>query len=199
MRAGYVAEQLGVSVQTVRSWSVEFSDFLAPGARRTLSANGGQSQRRYVDDDLALFEHVKAMLGQGLTFEEARRRLREMTPEERAAPPVVAPPRPPSMPPEPGEASAALVVGDLFRALAEAHRGEVEALRVALAQAVARAERAEGDLDELRAQLAAPALPPPEQPETPALSPADPLPVTPSPSPSWWETVKRWFNPPETP
>ena len=197
MRAGYVAERLGVSVQTVRSWSVEFSDFLAPGARRTLSATGGQGQRRYVDADLALFEHVKAMLGQGLTFEEARRQLQELTPEERAAPPV--PTRPPSSPPESGEASAALVVGDLFRALAEAHRGEVEALRVALAQAVARAERAEGDLDELRAQLAAPALPPPEQPETPALSPADPLPVTPSPSPSWWETVKRWFNPPETP
>lgn len=63
--------------------------------------------------------------------------------------------------------------------------------------AAARAERAEGDLDELRAHLAAPALPPPETLETPALSPADAPPVTPSPSLSWWETVKRWFNPPE--
>ncbi len=196
MRAGYVAEQLGVSVQTVRSWSVEFADFLSPGARRTLSATGGQGQRRYVDADLALFEHVKAMLAQGATFEEARRRLQELTPEERASPPV--PTRPPATPPEPGAASAALVVGDLFRALAEAHRGEVEALRVALAQAVARAERAEGDLDELRAQLAAPALPPPETLEAPTLSTPEAPPATPSPSPSWWETVRRWFNPPET-
>lgn len=190
-RAGAVAERLGIAPTTVRSWSTEFQAYLSPSAGK----HAGAGQRRYTDGDLATLGHVKRLLGGGLTFQETRRALEGMTPEERAAPPVAPRPAPPAQ--AQGEASAALVVGDLFRALAEAHRGEVEALRVALAQAVARAERAEGDLDELRAHLAAPALPPPETLETPALSPADAPPVTPSPSLSWWETVKRWFNPPE--
>lgn len=176
-RAGFVAEKLGVSVASVRSWSTQFSEFLSDAARTSVTPDGAPTQRRYGDDDLALLAWVKALLGQGATFDEARRRLREMLPEERAAPPPSDNLTPPITPPN---ETTVLALPDMWRAITDAHRGEVEALREALHQAQARAERAEREADTLRAQLAPPVLPPPEP--SPQASP-DILP--------FW---KRWFK-----
>ena len=180
-RAGTVAERLGVAVTTVRSWSTEFQAYLSPSAGKQA---GGTGQRRYTDGDLATLGHVKRLLAQGWTFEEARRALEGMTPEQRTTPPA------PDVAEPAADTSTALALPGLIAALTEAHRGEVAALRDALAEARARAERAEREADDLRAQLEArPLLPPPaksEPTETPSTAPdfPSPLPLEATPEPS---------------
>ena len=200
-RAGTVAERLGVAVTTVRSWSTEFQAYLSPSAGKQA---GGTGQRRYTDGDLATLGHVKRLLAQGWTFEEARRALEGMTPEQRTTPPA------PDVAEPPPDASTALALPGLFAALQDAHRGEVAALRDALAEARARAERAEREADDLRAQLQTrPLFPPPaksEPPATPATAPDFPLPPPPEPTPpappaepqppplSPWARIRRWLT-----
>ncbi len=179
-RAGQVAERMGVAVTTIRAWSNEFAVYLSPSAGRQASGTG---QRRYTDSDVATLAHAKRLLDAGLTFSEARDALGKMSAEERATMPAPTPP-----------AAAAILPADVLRTVTEAHRGEVEALHAALAQAVARAERAEREADDLRAQLARPALPPPAPEPTaqpPPVSPPLSLPSPPSPPLPWY---KRLFK-----
>lgn len=199
-RAGAVAERLGIAPTTVRSWSTEFQAYLSPSAGKQA---GGTGQRRYTDGDLAVLGHVKRLLAQGMTFEEARRALEAMTPEQRTTPPRPAVAEPPAEP------SAALALPGLLAALQDAHRGEVAALRDALTEARARAERAEREADDLRAQLQArPFLPPPAKSGptvTPSPAPDFPLPPPPEPTPpappaepqppplSPWARIRRWL------
>lgn len=189
-RAGAVAERLGIAPTTVRSWSTEFQAYLSPSAGKQA---GGTGQRRYTDGDLAVLGHVKRLLAQGMTFEETRRALEGMTPEERTTAPA-----PAVAEPSAAEPSAALALPGLLAALQDAHRGEVAALRDALTEARARAERAEREADDLRAQLQArPLLPPPaksEPPATPATAPdfPSPLPLEPPPL-SPWARIRRWL------
>ena len=183
-RAGQVAERMGVAVTTIRAWSNEFAVYLSPSAGRQASGTG---QRRYTDSDVATLAHAKRLLDAGLTFSEARDALGKMSAEERATMPAPTPPAAAASP-------AAILPADVLRTVTEAHRGEVEALHAALAQAVARAERAEREADDLRAQLARPALPAPAPEPTaqpPPVSPPPPLLPRPAPPLPWW---KRLFK-----
>ena len=91
-----------------------------------------------------------------------------MTPEQRTTPPA------PDVAEPPPDTSTALALPGLLAALTEAHRGEVAALRDALAEARARADLLQREADDLRAQLEAP----PEQ-QPPPLSP--------------WARIRRWL------
>lgn len=176
-RAGAVAERLDIAPTTVRSWSTEFQAYLSPSAGKQA---GGTGQRRYSDSDLATLGHVKRLLGQGLTFEETRAALGSMTPEERTTPPAADLPT--------GDPPAALALPSLLAALTEAHRGEVAALRDALAEARARAARAEREADDLRAALEArPLLPPPAPTPVESVDPQSP-PLSP------WARLRRLFT-----
>lgn len=176
VRAGHVADRLGVSVATVRSWSNEFRDYLSPSAAMAQSATGeGPGQRRYTDQDVAALAHVKRLMAEGLTFDEVRQALGKMTPDERAAPPVEVPTAT-----APNE-STALALPDMLRAITDAHRGEVEALRARIADLQADKTRLQSELDALRVQLAPPALPPPVQPP---ITPITEAPERPKP---WWK------------
>lgn len=177
-RAGFVAERIGVSVATIRAWSTQFAEFLSEPARTSVNPDGSPTQRRYRDDDLTLLAWIKVLLGQGITFEEARRRLRDMSLEERATPPpsdVLTP-----SPVSPTETTA-LALPDMLRAITDAHRGEVEALRARIADLQADKTRLQSELDALRVQLAPPALPPPVQPP---ITPITEAPERPKP---WWK------------
>lgn len=165
-RAKSVAEQLGVSVSTVRAWSNEFAPFLTPSAQAATTPDGTPVQRRYTEADLAVLAHVKRLLDQNATFDEVRRRLAGMTPEELAA-----------MPAESDEAeqitsSTAIIptawLGQLQDAqrLALAAKDEtISELRARVADLAADKERLQREIDSLRAS-GPPALPPPEQPPT---------------------------------
>ena len=82
-----MAERLGISASTLRLWSNQFADVLsnyatkAPTGDRTPAA-----QRRYTDDDLRTLLRAKALLAQGLTYEETKRRLSQDPPPQQAPP-----------------------------------------------------------------------------------------------------------------
>ncbi len=76
-RAGEVAEKLKISPATLRLWSNQFSAFLSPSARKG-PTDSVSAQRRYVDEDVELLFQAKAILGRGLTYGEARRKLEEL-------------------------------------------------------------------------------------------------------------------------
>jgi DNA-binding MurR/RpiR family transcriptional regulator len=89
-RAGEVAAQLGVAPATLRLWSNRFAELLGPDARRGADGAGAATHRRYSAADARLLAQVKALLGQGLTYAEVRRRLGE-PPAPPAAPPTAPP------------------------------------------------------------------------------------------------------------
>lgn len=72
-----VSERLSISPATLRLWSTKFESFLSPSARRSLTENGGPAQRRYSEEDLALFRTAKHLLQDGLTYEDVVARLPE--------------------------------------------------------------------------------------------------------------------------
>jgi DNA-binding transcriptional MerR regulator len=75
-----VAERLEISPATLRLWSTKFEQFLSPSAQRSTTENGGASQRRYDEGDVAYFLRAKQLLGEGLTYEEVATRLGEGVP-----------------------------------------------------------------------------------------------------------------------
>ena len=70
-----VAQRLGIAPSTLRLWSVQFAESLSGPARKEGLGGVGSAQRRYSDEDLSRLLEIKALLGEGLTYGEARRRL----------------------------------------------------------------------------------------------------------------------------
>lgn len=84
-----VADRLGISPSTLRLWSNHFASELSDQARKIAAGGAGSAaQRRYGDEDLDTLVKAKELLGQGLTYEETKRRLRQ------AAQPRLAEPQP---------------------------------------------------------------------------------------------------------
>jgi DNA-binding transcriptional MerR regulator len=69
------ADRLGIAAVTLRAWSNEFASFLSDAARKTITGRGQAAQRRYTDNDIAILQRAKRLLGSGATYDEARRRL----------------------------------------------------------------------------------------------------------------------------
>lgn len=69
--AAELANDLAVSVQTLKSWSKEFGTFLSPPSTM------GDGTRRYSADDAQALKRVKDHLAAGLTFEETTDELRQ--------------------------------------------------------------------------------------------------------------------------
>ena len=76
MRPRAVQEQLGISNTTLRRWCAHFQDYLGPTAGAAIGPTGGPAQRRFTDEDLAVLARVKALLADGMTYEEVAVRLR---------------------------------------------------------------------------------------------------------------------------
>lgn len=71
------AQRLGIASSTLRLWSAHFAGELSEIARKVDPGGGGSiAQRRYTDDDIRVLSQVKQLLGQGLTYEEVKHRLR---------------------------------------------------------------------------------------------------------------------------
>ncbi|MGI5837825.1 MAG: MerR family transcriptional regulator [Chloroflexota bacterium] len=74
------AQRLGIASSTLRLWSTHFASELSEIARKVDPSGAGPiAQRRYTDDDIRVLSQVKQLLGQGLTYEEVKRRLRPPT------------------------------------------------------------------------------------------------------------------------
>ena len=69
------AQQLGIAPSTLRLWSAHFANQLSNSAKKIAATGGLAAQRRYTDADLQLFSQIKQWLGQGLTYDEVKRRL----------------------------------------------------------------------------------------------------------------------------
>ncbi len=71
-----IASELGIAPSTLRLWSVQFGNELSDPARKASVDNSAPwAQRRYTEEDLEVLLRVKAMLVQGLTYDEVKRRL----------------------------------------------------------------------------------------------------------------------------
>src|SRR5215212_89191 len=77
LRPKDVSDQLGISTATLRLWSTKFESFLSPSAQRSLTENGEPAQRRYTEQDVALFQTAKQILADGLTYEDVLRKFDE--------------------------------------------------------------------------------------------------------------------------
>lgn len=65
-----LATELGISAQTLKNWTRDFTPFLsAPGAM-------GDANRRFTDDDVFVLRRIKDHLAAGLTFDETAEELR---------------------------------------------------------------------------------------------------------------------------
>lgn len=72
-----VADRLGISPSTLRLWSTHFASQLSEQANKLAPEGPGHAaQRRYTDDDIDTLTTVKQLLAQGLTYEEAKAKLR---------------------------------------------------------------------------------------------------------------------------
>lgn len=61
----HISQLFGVSPQTVRSWSIEFADFLSA------SATPGEGRRRqFTEDDLRVFALIREQKKAGMLFED---------------------------------------------------------------------------------------------------------------------------------
>lgn len=80
------AQRLGIASSTLRLWSAHFANELSDVARKVAPGGAGPTaQRRYTDEDIRVLAQVKQLLGQGLTYEEVKRRLRPPAPERPTA------------------------------------------------------------------------------------------------------------------
>jgi DNA-binding transcriptional MerR regulator len=61
----HVAALHGVTIQTVRAWSMEFEKYLSPYANP-----GARRQRLFTPDDMAVFDLIAQLKGQGRNFQE---------------------------------------------------------------------------------------------------------------------------------
>jgi len=80
------AQRLGIAPSTLRLWSTHFANELSDLARKVDPGGGSIAQRRYTDEDIRVLSQVKQLLGQGLTYDEVKRRLRPAA-VERVVPP----------------------------------------------------------------------------------------------------------------
>lgn len=96
---GDVARGLNISTSTLRRWAKEFHPYLSPMASKVDATDDRAGiHRRYTRGDVDLLTRVKALLDQGLTYDQVLRRLkeeapavREERPREEQAYPIVAP------------------------------------------------------------------------------------------------------------
>jgi DNA-binding transcriptional MerR regulator len=65
-----IANELGISTQTLKNWTRDFAPFLSPPG--PLGENG----RRFSEDDVFVLKRIKDHLAAGLTFEETAEELR---------------------------------------------------------------------------------------------------------------------------
>jgi len=79
-RPSEVAARLDISVSTLRRWSEHFAPFLSSAASPS-SDEDDSKHRRYSDEDLATLITVKGLLSEGYTYEQVRRRLRVLRPD----------------------------------------------------------------------------------------------------------------------
>jgi DNA-binding transcriptional MerR regulator len=92
---GDVARELDISTSTLRRWAKEFHPYLSQAAAKPDSASSGTgTHRRYTQEDVQLLSRVKALLDQGLTYDQVIERLKregatssdEYPPRERTYP-----------------------------------------------------------------------------------------------------------------
>lgn len=67
---GEIATELGVSAQTLKNWTRDFSPYLSPAGAM------GDNARRFTEDDVFVLKRIKDHLAAGLTFEETAEELR---------------------------------------------------------------------------------------------------------------------------
>ncbi len=72
-----IAARLEISPSTLRRWSEEFAEFLSEQA----SSSQGKSHRRYTEEDEATLLAIKALMDDGLTYAQVRRRMNQQPPE----------------------------------------------------------------------------------------------------------------------
>ena len=172
MTSGELAKRLGVSDQTIRSWSDRFAAFLSPLASPPASRDGPRAVRTFTDEDAAALALVARLRSEARPYEEIAERLEA---GERGEP---------ARAEDPGEAleypPAPVLWGQLQQARGELGtlREERDHLRGALAEeqarsraAIERAARAEGRLEERDAseeREAQRAAPRPVEPASPA-------------------------------
>ncbi len=105
-RPAEAAQHLGVPASTLRRWSRRFAPFLSPQANGLREApDAARGHRRYTAQDMQILARCKALLSQGLTFEQVTERLAsEYQPQATVVEGVV---ESPSLdgPPGPGETS----------------------------------------------------------------------------------------------
>lgn len=65
-----MATELGISAQTLKNWTRDFSPFLSPAGPLSETA------RQFSDDDVFVLKRIKEHLASGLTFEETAEELR---------------------------------------------------------------------------------------------------------------------------
>jgi len=70
LRPKNITDRLGISAPTLRLWSNNFSDVLSPGAQKSTTETGAAAQRRYTDEDLALFRRAQELLNSGKTYDQ---------------------------------------------------------------------------------------------------------------------------------
>ncbi len=72
---GDVARELDISTSTLRRWAKEFHPYLSRAAGRPASMGAVGTHRRYTEEDVELLTRAKALLEQGLTYDQAIHRL----------------------------------------------------------------------------------------------------------------------------
>lgn len=82
LRPKDITDQLGISSASLRFWSNAFAEVLSPGAQASKTESGGNAQRRYTDEDLAMLRQAKTLLDGGSTFELALEQLKSLEPTE---------------------------------------------------------------------------------------------------------------------
>jgi DNA-binding transcriptional MerR regulator len=65
-----MAAELGISAQTLKNWTRDFSEFLSPPGPL------GENARQFSEDDIFVLKRIKDHLASGLTFEETAEELR---------------------------------------------------------------------------------------------------------------------------
>lgn len=74
---GEVAQELKISTSTLRRWAKEFHPYLSKRAGRpAITSAGAASHRRYTQEDVQFLTRVKALLDQGLTYDQVIHRLK---------------------------------------------------------------------------------------------------------------------------
>jgi len=141
-----IVKRLGISATSVRSYAGLFADHLSPGAKP-----GAGHKRAFTEDDVRVLATARALLAEGLTYEQVGDRLAGGI----ALLEGVEVPPPPEPKPEP--ASTALVPVSTVQVLVQQHSQELARAIAERDAALAKVEalqrelgRAEGELQQRR-------------------------------------------------